>query len=59
MLGAVDLAAQGQPGAGVPKRPLGRTGLEVSILELADTTSARWTPTLKPPKLSTRPWTRE
>src|ERR1700693_135686 len=32
MLGAVDLAAQGQSGAGVPKRPLGRTGLEVSIL---------------------------
>src|SRR6202162_2141034 len=32
MLGAVDLAAQGQSGAGVPKRLLGRTGLEVSIL---------------------------
>ena len=32
MLGAVDLAAQGQSGTGVPKRPLGRTGLEVSIL---------------------------
>src|ERR1039457_2155173 len=32
MLGAVDLAAQGQSGAGVPKRPLGRTGLEVSVL---------------------------
>src|SRR5260370_5343713 len=32
MLGAVDIAAQGQSGAGVPKRPLGRTGLEVSIL---------------------------
>jgi aryl-alcohol dehydrogenase-like predicted oxidoreductase len=32
MLGAVDIAAQGQSGAGIPKRPLGRTGLEVSIL---------------------------
>src|ERR1035441_2673906 len=32
MLGAVDLAAQGQSGEGVPKRPLGRTGLEVSVL---------------------------
>src|ERR1700674_4532393 len=32
MLGAVDIAAQGQSGAGVPKRPLGRTGLEVSAL---------------------------
>src|SRR5580700_8463555 len=27
MLGAVDIAAQGQSGAGVPKRLLGRTGL--------------------------------
>src|SRR5260370_9687369 len=32
MLGAVDIAAQGQSGAGIPKRPLGRTGLEVSVL---------------------------
>jgi aryl-alcohol dehydrogenase-like predicted oxidoreductase len=32
MLGAVDLAAQGQSGAAVPKRPLGRTGLDVSVL---------------------------
>jgi uncharacterized protein len=32
MLGAVDIAAQGKSGAGVSKRPLGRTGLEVSIL---------------------------
>jgi aryl-alcohol dehydrogenase-like predicted oxidoreductase len=32
MLGAAALAAQGQPGAEIPKRPLGRTGLEVSAL---------------------------
>ena len=32
MLGASGLTAQGQSGAEVPKRPLGRTGLEVSIL---------------------------
>src|SRR4051812_32296185 len=32
MLGASSLAAQGQSGAAVPKRPLGRTGLEVSAL---------------------------
>src|SRR5258708_31734188 len=32
MLGAVDIAAQGQSGSEVPKRPLGRTGLEVSVL---------------------------
>ena len=32
MLGAADLAAQGQSGAEVPKRPLGRTGLKVSAL---------------------------
>ena len=32
MLGASGLAAQGQSGAEVPKRPLGRTGLEVSVL---------------------------
>src|SRR4030088_2357647 len=32
MLGAAGFAAQGQSGAEVPKRPLGRTGLEVSIL---------------------------
>jgi len=32
MLGAANLAAQGQSGAQVPKRPLGRTGLEVSAL---------------------------
>jgi aryl-alcohol dehydrogenase-like predicted oxidoreductase len=32
MLGAAAFAAQGQPGAEIPKRPLGRTGLEVSVL---------------------------
>jgi uncharacterized protein len=32
MLGASVLAAQGQSGAEIPKRPLGRTGLEVSAL---------------------------
>jgi aryl-alcohol dehydrogenase-like predicted oxidoreductase len=32
MLGLAGLAAQGQSGAQVPKRPLGRTGLEVSAL---------------------------
>ena len=32
MLGAAGLAAHGQSGAEVPKRPLGRTGLEVSAL---------------------------
>jgi predicted aldo/keto reductase-like oxidoreductase len=32
MLGATALVAQGQPGAEIPKRPLGRTGLEVSAL---------------------------
>jgi aryl-alcohol dehydrogenase-like predicted oxidoreductase len=32
MLGAVGGGAQGQSGAEVPKRPLGRTGLEVSVL---------------------------
>jgi len=32
MLGAVGFTAQGQPGAEIPKRPLGRTGLEVSAL---------------------------
>src|SRR5260370_36833355 len=32
MLGSAGLAAQGQPGAEVPKRPLGRTGLKVSAL---------------------------
>jgi uncharacterized protein len=32
MLGAAALAAQGQAGAEIPKRPLGRTGLEVSAL---------------------------
>ena len=32
MLGAAGLAAQGQSGAEIPKRPLGRTGLEVSAL---------------------------
>jgi aryl-alcohol dehydrogenase-like predicted oxidoreductase len=32
MLGAAGLAAQGQSGAEVPRRPLGRTGLEVSVL---------------------------
>jgi hypothetical protein len=32
MLGAAALAAQGQSGAEIPKRPLGRTGLEVSAL---------------------------
>ncbi len=32
MAGATGLTAQGQSGAGVPKRPLGRTGLEVSAL---------------------------
>src|SRR5260370_3813424 len=32
MLGSAGLAAQGQPGAEVPKRPLGRTGLQVSAL---------------------------
>src|SRR5260370_536891 len=32
MLGAAGPAAQGQSGGKVPKRPLGRTGLEVSIL---------------------------
>jgi uncharacterized protein len=32
MLGAAGLAARGQSGAGIPKRPLGRTGLEVSAL---------------------------
>jgi aryl-alcohol dehydrogenase-like predicted oxidoreductase len=32
MLGAAAFAAQGQSGAEIPKRPLGRTGLEVSAL---------------------------
>ncbi|MGA2596180.1 MAG: aldo/keto reductase [Bryobacteraceae bacterium] len=32
MLGAADLAARGQSGVEIPKRPLGRTGLEVSAL---------------------------
>src|SRR5271155_3084157 len=32
MLGAAGLAAQGQSGAEIPKRPLGRTGLQVSAL---------------------------
>jgi aryl-alcohol dehydrogenase-like predicted oxidoreductase len=32
MVGAAGLAAQGQSGTGIPKRPLGRTGLEVSAL---------------------------
>src|ERR1700690_4231378 len=32
MLGAAGLGAQGQSGAEIPKRPLGRTGLEVSAL---------------------------
>jgi aryl-alcohol dehydrogenase-like predicted oxidoreductase len=32
MLGAAALSAQGQSGAEIPKRPLGRTGLEVSAL---------------------------
>src|ERR1700719_766246 len=32
MLGAAGLAARGQSGAEIPKRPLGRTGLEVSAL---------------------------
>src|SRR6201997_969313 len=32
MLGVTALAAQGQPGAEIPRRPLGRTGLEVSAL---------------------------
>jgi aryl-alcohol dehydrogenase-like predicted oxidoreductase len=32
MLGTDALAAQGQSGAEVPKRPLGRTGLQVSVL---------------------------
>src|SRR6202020_167795 len=32
MLGAAGLAARGQSGAQIPKRPLGRTGLEVSAL---------------------------
>jgi len=32
MLGASALAAQGQSGTEIPKRPLGRTGLEVSVL---------------------------
>jgi uncharacterized protein len=32
MLGAADLAASGQPGADIPRRALGRTGLEVSAL---------------------------
>jgi uncharacterized protein len=32
MLGSAGLAAQGQSGAEIPKRPLGRTGLEVSAL---------------------------
>src|SRR5260370_41754445 len=32
MLGAAALAAQGQSGAEIPKRPLGRNGLEVSAL---------------------------
>jgi aryl-alcohol dehydrogenase-like predicted oxidoreductase len=32
MLGAAALDAQGQPGAGIPKRPLGHTGLQVSAL---------------------------
>src|ERR1700723_891410 len=32
MLGAAGLAAQGQSGAEIPKRPLGRTGLQVSGL---------------------------
>src|ERR1035438_7880690 len=32
MLGAAGLAARGQSGSEIPKRPLGRTGLEVSAL---------------------------
>ena len=32
MVGAADLAASGQSGAEIPRRPLGRTGLEVSAL---------------------------
>lgn len=32
MVGAADLAAHGQAGAEIPRRPLGRTGLEVSAL---------------------------
>jgi uncharacterized protein len=32
MLGGATLAAQGQSGAEIPKRPLGRTGLEVAAL---------------------------
>jgi predicted aldo/keto reductase-like oxidoreductase len=32
MLGPAGFKAQGQPGAEIPKRPLGRTGLEVSAL---------------------------
>jgi aryl-alcohol dehydrogenase-like predicted oxidoreductase len=32
MLGATGLAARGQSGAEVPRRPLGRTGLQVSVL---------------------------
>ena len=32
MFGAASLGAQGQSGAEIPKRPLGRTGLEVSAL---------------------------
>jgi len=32
MLGAADLAVSGQSGAEIPRRPLGRTGLEVSAL---------------------------
>jgi hypothetical protein len=32
MLGTAGLAAQGQSGGEIPKRPLARTGLEVSVL---------------------------
>jgi uncharacterized protein len=32
MLGAAAFAAQGRPGTEIPKRPLGRTGLEVSAM---------------------------
>jgi uncharacterized protein len=32
MLGAAALTARGQSGAAIPKRPLGRTGLQVSVL---------------------------
>ena len=56
MLGATGSDAQGQSGAEVPKRPLGRTGLQVSALGIGGYHLGSAKATMRLRKLLMRLW---